>query len=206
MGKPVNCNKCKSKHERPVGKACKFNNNLSANSTIYDAGDEGTLVDDVHHSSPLANRNESGSVLLRINDMANAMISMQTEIRAFRSELSEVKAAKAPQLQGNTNNHSPVTHIPGLVNGAQLISHSNTQQLTHTDQLRNNPSLQAMVDQRIQALEESALQDFVSQGKSTKQVKSGRERVAGNDSNRRFNILATGACVCGNCKAAYKIR
>lgn len=47
---------------------------FKSNSTINDIGNKGTLAKEVNHSSQRVNSSDSDSVLLKINDMANAMI------------------------------------------------------------------------------------------------------------------------------------
>ena len=74
------------------------------------------------------------------------------------------------------------------VNPRPALQPPSIKPLSQTDQLRNNSSLQSLVDQHLHALEELALQDFVSAGnnKQAKQIKLGRERVIGKDHSRRF--------------------
>ena len=132
------------------------------------------------------------TVLQRINEIANAMVGFQTEITSIKWDLVEVKVAKTTQpAQSNVwevlhaNNHD--NRVPDLheTRPVNLVLAQQPQALT--DHLHNNPSLQSLVDLRMLTQGESVSQDLISPGnKCNKQVKSGPDRIAGNDYNRRF--------------------
>ena len=85
----------------------------------------------------------------------------------------------------NTNNCQTNLHV--LQSGNLPMPQHPT--VSYTDQIHNNPILQVWVVQHLLGPDvvESRCKVVVNGGKSNNtQVKSGRERVAGNDPNRRF--------------------
>ena len=102
----MNCSKCGDKHERPVGRACTVASSETSNTTYNTSIDNtNTLVPSIH-SSPIprvvnTGAGEIATVLQRMNEIAMAMVGIQTELRLVKSDLAESKATTPSQPAQN---------------------------------------------------------------------------------------------------------
>ena len=102
MGKKVNCNKCGDKHERRACTAVLSETGNTDNTSINNSN----IIILSAHSSPRTQRSNTGvgdiaSVLRRMNEMANAMVGIQKELRLVKSDLAEVRAGTPSQSARN---------------------------------------------------------------------------------------------------------
>ena len=91
----VNCSKCVDKHERHVGRACTAAASETGNTT------DNTYIDNTNTLLPLLHSsliprvgntcaNNIAIVLQRMNELATAMVGIQTELRLVKSDLAQL--------------------------------------------------------------------------------------------------------------------
>ena len=105
MGNKVSCNKCWGKHERSVGWGCTAVLSETCNTDNTSINNSNTIIPSAHRS-PITQCSNIGAgniatVLQRMNEMANAMVGIQTELRLVKSDLAEAKAATPSQPTQN---------------------------------------------------------------------------------------------------------
>jgi len=176
----VKCSKCNGSHARPVGRKCTRPvveaDNITA-STEGESSNVGTSTGPATASLPLQAPPP--------NDVLTMFADFQQQLLTQMSSLVKSEVERAVQSQPSVS--ASATQSATVLSPLLATSPAETPTVSS---LRSDNNIQAAVSQRLQAMEQATTNNFGTNGNellaNNVKIKSGRERLRGQDIKRSY--------------------